>query len=67
MAKMKIKLNNKFYRKEAIEQTIEEFKEVCDCRIIDDSFAVEIGSEEDKIANEFYNFVLGITKDNTLF
>lgn len=67
---MKINLSNKFYKKEAIKIAIESFKDVCDCKIIDDSFEIELSSangEETKIRDEFYNFVLGITKDKLLF
>ncbi|MBN2112446.1 HxsD-like protein [Candidatus Woesearchaeota archaeon] len=67
MAKMKINLNNKFYKKEAIEKAIAAFKEVCPCRIINCSFEVEINAEDDAVADEFCNFVLGITKDSMLF
>lgn len=67
---MRIKLNNKFYKKEAIEKAIKAFKGVCECKLLDDSFEIEITSnsgDEQKIDNEFCNFVLGITKDNMLF
>ncbi len=70
LKKMKIKINNKFYKKEAIEETIEKFKDISSCKFIDDSFELElipnIGSELD-MGKEFCNFVLGITKDNMLF
>jgi hypothetical protein len=65
--KMKINLNNNFYAREAIEEAVSAFSEVCDCRILDDSFAIEIRSgsgDELTIAGEFCNFVLGITKEN---
>ncbi len=61
---MKIKLSNKFYKKEAIKQAIEAFKDVCGCRILDDSFEIElIPKFETKtdISSEFCNFVLGVT------
>lgn len=64
---MKIKLNNNFYKKEAIEQAIEAFKEVCSCQIINDSFEIELNSNEGTATDEFCNFVLGITKDKMLF
>lgn len=66
---MKVTLNNKFYRKEAIEEAIESFREFCSCRVTDDNFTVEIGSGENdpSIAGEFCNFALGFTKDRMLF
>jgi len=67
---MKISLSNKFYKKEAIEKAIGKFGGVCDCRILNDNFELElvpkIGSSKD-IGMEFCNFVLGITKDEMLF
>ncbi len=67
---MRIKLNNKFYKKEAIEAAIDSFKDICDSKILDDSFEIEItpkiGTESD-ISLEFCNFVLGVTKDNMMF
>lgn len=68
--KMKIRLSNKFYKRNAIEETIEAFRGSCECRIASDSFEIDIISEqgnEKEIANEFCNFVLGITKDRMLF
>ena len=67
---MRINLNNKFYRKEAIEETLNAFKDICESKIINDSFEIEIipktGTELD-ISREFCNFVLGVTKDRMLF
>jgi len=68
--KMRIHLNNQFYKKEAIKNTIELFNDICGCKIIDDSFEIELNSNpenEQRIAGEFCNFVLGITKDKMLF
>lgn len=67
MEKMKIKLNNKFYKKEAIIETIKKFEEIADCKIINNSFEVQIESDDSAVFNEFCNFVLGFTKDKMLF
>lgn len=67
---MKVRLNNKFYKREAIEKAAGAFKEVCDCRVLNESFDVEIiqkTGQEGQIVDEFCNFVLGITKDDMLF
>lgn len=67
---MKIRLSNKFYKRNAIEEAINAFRDYCDCKISDNSFEVEIKSgnaNEQEIADEFCNFVLGITKDKMLF
>ena len=67
---MRINLNNKFYRKEAIDETIAAFKDICESKIIDDSFEIEITPKigtELNISPEFCNFVLGVTKDRMLF
>ena len=68
--KITIKLSNKFYKKESIEDAIGAFNKVCECTILDDSFLVEITPKiepEDYIELEFANFVLGVTKEKMLF
>ncbi len=67
---MKIKLCNKFYKKEAISESIKNFEEVCECEILNDDFEIEIIpkiDDEARLKGEFCNFVLGVTKDNMLF
>jgi len=68
---MRIRLSNKFYKREALEEAAEAFKEVCSCRISSDDFELElfpkIEGEEQRLKDEFCNFVLGITKDKMLF
>ena len=67
---MKIKLSNKFYKRNAIEEAINVFRDSCKCRIASDSFEIDIISEqgnENELADEFCNFVLGVTKDKMLF
>ena len=60
-----MKLNRKFYSREAISQAISDFSEVCDARISDDSFTVEIRPKEeiDDLEKEFSNYVLGLMQN----
>jgi len=70
VVKMKIKLNNKFYTKEAIDAAINAFRNVCICKLIDDSFELELNISEnleEPIAEEFCNFVLGTVKEKLTF
>jgi hypothetical protein len=68
---MKIRLSNKFYKREALDEAAEAFKEVCSCRIISEDFDLEllpkIEGDDSRLRDEFCNFVLGITKDKMLF
>ena len=67
---MKILLNNKFYKEEAIEKAIGCFKEAGGFKILNDSFEIEVTpktGDEKLISMEFCNFVLGVMKDNNLF
>jgi hypothetical protein len=59
-----MKLDNRLYRKEALMQAIEDWKDVCEISIVDDSFQVsfEKGTEE-KVRDEFSNYVLGLMKN----
>ncbi len=65
---MRIKLNNKFYSKEIIEEALKDFKEVCDGKILNDSLEIELKPKEnvDKLNNEFCNYVLGLMKNKML-
>ena len=67
---MRIRLSNKFYTKEAIEKSIEAFRDVCECNFVDDSFEIELipkAGNDSELGLEFCNFVLGVTKDSLLF
>lgn len=68
--KMKITLNSKFYRKKDIEETIKIFSELCDFKILNESYEMEFMPEtgrEAEIEGEFYNFLLGLSKANKKF
>jgi len=66
---MKIKLNNKFYNKEAVEGALRDFKEVCEGKILNDAIEIELKPKEDigMLKEEFYNYVLGLMKNKMLF
>ena len=66
---MILRLNNKFYTKNSIESAIEAYSEVCEIKIINDSFEIELNAkiEEPMIGQEFCNFVLGVQKENLNF
>ena len=73
---MIVNLSSKFYKKEAIEKAASVFKDLCECKINGSSespFEIEFlshsGQKENlqQIADEFCNFVLGVTKDELLF
>ena len=66
--KMKIKLNNKFYNKEAVEEALDDFKEVCQGRILNEKIEVELEPKEEteNLQEEFCNYVLGLMKNNVM-
>ncbi len=65
---MKIRLNNRFYKKEAVEKALHDFRGICSGNILDDSIAVELIPKEDidDLEHEFSNYVLGLMKNNML-
>ncbi len=56
----KINLNPKFYSKDAINQAIIDYKEVC--KISYENGIATLDSEEKNIPDEFANYVLGLMK-----
>ena len=67
MEKIQIKINPKFYKKEAVEESQKAFSDNFDYKIIDDSL-IEIESEDDleTVKNEFYNYVLALMKNKSM-
>jgi hypothetical protein len=65
---MKIKLNKKFYNKEAVKEALQEFKEVCKGNVLNDEIEVELKPKEniDLLEEEFCNYVLGLMKNKML-
>lgn len=65
---MKLRLNNKFYSREAIEEALKDFKEVCQGKIINDLIEVELESKKEfrNLKEEFCNYVLGLMKNKAL-
>lgn len=70
--KIRIKLNKRFYKISAINESIKEFENVCRGRVEEDKdfFVVELESKEKAIGNilkyEFCNYVLATMKNNNL-
>lgn len=62
---MRIKLNNKFYKKQIIKEALNDFKEVCEGEILNDSIEVELKPKEnvERLEEEFCNYVLGLMKN----
>ncbi len=65
---MEIKLNNKFYDKEAIEEALNDFKGVCKGKILNKDIEIELKPKEEtkQLKEEFSNYVLGLMKNKTL-
>ena len=65
---MLVKLNNKFYNKEAIKKAIDDFEGVCDGKILNNSIEIQLNPKEDiqEIKEEFCNYVLGLMKNKIL-
>ena len=59
-----LKLNKNIYSEQAIKQTIEDFKNVCNCKFVKESsfFKIVIESEEENADKEFANYVLALMK-----
>jgi len=63
--KMIIKLNPKFYSKEAVWEALKDFENVCEGKILNDGMDVELIPKEDikNLKEEFCNYVLGLSKN----
>lgn len=66
-----IKLSQKFYSKESIEESIKEFSNVLTGKIIDAEFTIELNINEDydseNVIDEFKNYALSLMKNNKEF
>lgn len=62
---MIIKLNPKFYSKEAVWEALKDFENVCEGKILNDGMDVELIPKEDikNLKEEFCNYVLGLSKN----
>jgi hypothetical protein len=65
---MKLRLSSDFYAKEAIDMAIEDFRHVCDCRVLDEAYEIELLPTEpsEELAGEFANYVLGLMKNRSM-
>jgi len=66
--RIKLKLNNKFYNKKAIEEALDNFKEVCNGKILNKDLEIELEPKEkiENLKEEFCNYVLGLMKNKIL-
>lgn len=63
-AEIKFKLNNKFYQKKAIQETIEAFQDVCSAKFNQETFEICLKPKQEcdinKLGYEFCNYCLGL-------
>ncbi len=66
--RIKLKLNNKFYNKKVVEEALNDFKEVCKGKILNNNIEIELNPKEDvpKLKEEFCNYVLGLMKNQVI-
>ncbi len=72
--KLKIKLNNKLYNKTIVNEALNDFKEVCEGKILNSNsnnnkdIEIELNPKEDiqKLKEEFCNYVLGLMKNKVI-
>jgi len=67
--KMKITLNNKFYKKESISKSIKDFEGLANITLLNDSFDIEMVPIDEELLNlkeEFCNYVLALMKNKGL-
>ena len=67
--KMRFFLSNKIYSIDAVRQAAEDFKEICDCRIVNDKIEIELilkAEIEEPMEDEFCNYVLGLMKNKEM-
>lgn len=61
-----IRLNSKFYSKDAVEQAIQAFEGLCNAKVLNDQMDIELSCTEDSehdIEAEFMNYVLAVMKN----
>ena len=65
---MKLKLNSNFYNKEAIIEALNDFKDVCEGKILNGDMEIELQPKEENknLKQEFCNYVLGLMKNKIM-
>lgn len=67
-----IKLNKKFYSIIAVKEGINDFKDLCNFEVSEEPQYIKVnielknGVDADKVSYEFYNYVLGLMKNNVM-
>ena len=67
--KIRLKLSNKFYDMQAIEEALKDFGNICVGRVLNNDIEVELVPKEEinePLKEEFCNYVLGLMKNQTL-
>ena len=66
--RIRIRLSKNFYNKEAIMSALDDFKEICKGKIINDDIDVELEPKEPIkcLKEEFSNYALGMMKNKML-
>jgi len=65
---MKIKLNKEFYNQDIVKVALNDFKKVCDGKILNDDLEIEFEPKEkiENLQEEFCNYVLGLMKNKIM-
>lgn len=63
---LNIKVNTKFYDPSCIQETIDDFHEVCDASFDGSTLSLTPKGEVDNLEYEFLNYVLGLMKNKGL-
>ncbi len=65
---MIIRLNNKIYCRKAIKLALEDYKDICAGKIIDESFEVKLSPKQETkyLEKEFCNYIIGIMKNEKM-
>lgn len=59
---MRLRLSNKFYKKDAVKEAIKDFKDICEGKILNGNIDIELSKKEnaENLKEEFCNYVLGL-------
>lgn len=65
---MKIRLNKEFYNKEIVKEALDDFKDVCNGKILNEGMEIELEPKEGigNLKEEFCNYVLGLMKNKMM-
>ena len=63
-----LRLNNKFYNEKAVKEALNDFKDICKGKILNNRMEIELEPKEEikQLKEEFSNYVLGLMKNKGL-